>query len=124
MAKKKVEEKEPVYYKVYSDEELSQFNSYLEKYRVTKTLSTGDEVSYIKWEKWLVDEGAYCMGQGGYSHQFYIENVHLYRELRDKLDQWSRWSFRKDFGRKMADRQLDVEAEKVAESMVVDGVDN
>lgn len=121
MAKKKIEEREPVYYKVYTDEELATFNLSLEKYRIHKTLSTGEKISYIKWENWLLSEGAYAQGKRGYEGQYHINDVEKYRELRDKLDQWDQWRTRRDFGKK----QREVGSEVVVEKMTIQGgVDN
>ena len=43
--------------KLMSDEELAEFNLSLQKYKVTKTLSSGEEITFIEWERWLVDQG-------------------------------------------------------------------
>lgn len=123
--KKVKEEVEEVVYNKLSDQELAEFNLVMEKYRIHKTLSDGEKITYCKWENWLVDQGAMGSGKGMYQGQYYITNVTKYEELRNKIDQWLSWRGRREYGKKMGDQQLDKIGDQMADSMRVrSDVDN
>jgi hypothetical protein len=72
--------------KTYSRQELYAFLAELECYRIKKTLSTKEEVSYIDFDQYLIDQRA-CVRHQGYSPA--ICKVGLFEELTNKWEQLS-----------------------------------
>ena len=101
-------EKTNISKKVYSDQELFSFDQVLENFRITKTLSTGEIISYVKYEDYLLKE-RFTVEQKGYRPAIVCNGPGdtRYSDEMDKIRQWIAWKSKKQYGKKMADLELD-----------------
>ena len=100
---KKVFKKE---YPVYSNQELRELEKDLEKYRVNKTLSNGEKISYC-------DTVLFMIAEGGMSDPNTVRDITKYQLLQDKLEQLGRLAHRTEYAKKM-------EVEQLAEKMKIE----
>ena len=84
---------------VYSNIELRELEKELEKYRIHKTLSTGEEITYCDTTKYLIKEGAMI-------NENMIRDRIKYEELREKLDQLNNLQRKTDYAKRMKVEQL------------------
>jgi hypothetical protein len=93
---KKVYRKE---YPIYSNQELRELEKDLEKYRITKTLSNGEVISYCDTVQYLVAEGAM-------RDERTVRDIPKYEELQDKLGQLNNLQKKTEYAKKMEVEQL------------------
>jgi hypothetical protein len=113
--------------KIYTDVELREFGKELEPFRIKRTTSKGEELSYIDQNAYLESLGLMKKRKGyGYAimintrsagydehkknkvgEEYTVIGDQPYVRERDKLDQWINWRGRMCQGYKMADLQLE-----------------
>lgn len=96
-------------FQVFDDNELSRFNEDLQRFRVDKVLTSGERVSYIKYEDWLIEEkatnkdGAVIVEPRENGYQW----PSRYIICMDKIRQWYCWQERKSYGEQKRLEHLD-----------------
>lgn len=103
-------------YPRFEDSQLREFKDYLEKFRITKTLSNGEECTYIDELQWLIKEGA--IGKKG-GIILGTDRPNKYQLCMDKIKQLNNYYKRKAYGKRMAIEEDRRARESLAESFMV-----
>ncbi len=84
----------------FTNTECREFLKQLEPYRVRKTLTNGEKVSYIDFDQYLVDQRVVVRVEG-YSAVSIVESkVGAYEQLVEKWGQANRYSNRVQYAKK------------------------
>lgn len=86
--------------RIYTVTELEQFDKSVMKYKVERTLSTGEKVKILDWDEIYVRAGVKTRYETPYVHYavtWYIgangQKVFHISEFENKRDQWERWKY-------------------------------
>ncbi len=102
-AKKEEEKAPPPPKKIYSELELQLFDKEMETLKYQKTLSSGEVVTLIDFQKYhqskgsVTAAGAVLVFDDGFGE---IKTPILYEVIEEKIRQWKNWKSRKEFGKK------------------------
>ncbi len=95
--------------KVYTDIELQQLHDKLDKYKVTQTLRSGEEVSIIDFGKFHQEEGSMSKDGIIVEHDGFgdIVTPTKYEKVEDMIRQYKKWMGRKEYGQKMRTKDME-----------------
>jgi hypothetical protein len=114
------ERRESLNIKIYSNKELYDLGEELKKYIINKEfLIKGEKVSITfvpvsGVDQWYKDKGA-----ASNTIDFRISNIFLYKELREKLEQYYAWERKKEYAIKMSINDYSDLAEEIVNTVVI-----
>ena len=116
----------------YTVVDFMELEKELEKYRITKTLSNGEVISYCDEHMYLVDQGALSRTGAvvvtGYETKYNskgepyssIDYPTKYLILQDKLEKYGKWKDKKEYVEKINRKSLDEQTVQLANETRID----
>ena len=115
--KKDKEVKEVIEYPIYTARDFFIIKEELEKYAIDKEFTERDGSKKIYHfvpveglEKWYIEKGA-LSSLGGWT----IKDIPLFKELQNKIEQYDKWSRRREYAQKNS-----LDYKDIVDSMAVD----
>lgn len=105
--------------KIYTDSELRAFGEEVKKYRIEKTLSTGEKITMPDFKQYYVDQGALTKEGAVVAMVDMFDGIiqpMKFAVLEEKVSQYCSWKARGEYGQLMRLKQLEKEM-PIAEKM-------
>lgn len=116
-------------FQMFTDAELWLFDRELnDEFSEMHTRLNGDQIKIIRWEEWMVKQGAYAKGRGLYEGQYHVAfkpveggyDDSIYRRSMDKIRQWKKYIERREFAQNNQAEFYDAQAQAIAGDMRVE----